>query len=301
MDVCQACDDFLAYCRQEKHLSPNTLAAYQQDLTEFQRFGGITQIDDITGEHLVAYVSHLTNVRRLASASIKRRLACLRSTCGWLVRKKALMVSPFTEVQIQVRIPTRLPRCLSRRDVAALLSAADGTNTTTRLALHLLLTTGIRVGELVRIRASDVDTQQQTVRILGKGNRERQVFLPCKELATAVQSHISACRASASHDHLIQNSRGRPASTASIRRRVRALAETAGLSRKVTPHMLRHTAATSLLEAGVDIRLVQRLLGHHSISTTQIYTHVSDAMLKAAVVNANVFGRTAAGWLPEAA
>jgi len=301
MDVCQACDDFLTYCRQEKHLSLNTLAAYRQDLTEFQRFGDIAHIDDITGQHLVAYVSHLTNVRRLAPASIKRRLACFRAMCGWLVRKKLLTVSPFAEVQIQIRIPTRLPRCLSHQDAAVLLSAAAGTDTTTGLSLHLLLTTGIRVGELVRIRTSDVDTQQQTVRIFGKGNRERQVFLPSKELAATVQSHISARRGSESGDRLIQNSRGRPVSTASIRRRIRALAKTAELGRKVTPHMLRHTAATSLLEAGVDIRLVQRLLGHHSISTTQIYTHVSDTVLKAAVVNANVFGQSATGWLPEAA
>ena len=211
-------------------------------------------------------------------------------------------MSPFAEVQIQVRIPTRLPRCLSRQDVAALLSAADEIDSTTRLSLRLLLTTGVRVGELVHIRVSDVDTQQQTVRIFGKGSRERQVFLPCKELAEDVQSYTSTRRYSAaSDDHLLQNRRGRPMSTAAIRRRVRILGQTAGLSRKVTPHMLRHTAATGLLEAGVDIRLVQRLLGHHSISTTQIYTHVSDAVLKAAVVNANVFGRTAVGGLLEAA
>jgi site-specific recombinase XerD len=190
MDVRQVCNDFLAYCRQEKHLSPNTLAAYRQDLTEYQRFGDIAQIDDITGVHVVAYVGHLTNVRRLAPASIKRRLACLRAACGWLVRKRGLTVNPFTEVQIQIRIPARLPRCLSNQDIAALLSATEGTNTTTCLSLHLLLATGIRVGELVHIRVSDVDTQQQTVRIFGKGNRERQVFLPCKELAAAVQSYI---------------------------------------------------------------------------------------------------------------
>lgn len=295
MDTGHACDEFLAYCQHERHLSANTLAAYRQDLAEFTRFRCPATVEEIDGDHLVTYASYLSGIRRLAPASVKRRLACLRALCAWLVRRKALPTNPFTQVEIRVRIPARLPRCLSHDEAKALVRAAEGASATTRLALHLLLATGIRVGELAGARIGDVDTAQQTMRILGKGSRERQVFLPDKSLATAVASYLSTHRPCATAtDQLLQTARGRAASTSSIRARIKSLARLAGLSRTVTPHMLRHTAATSLLEAGVDIRLVQRLLGHHSIATTQIYTHVSDHVLKAAIVNANAYGRMAA-------
>lgn len=246
------------------------------------------------GDHLVAYSKHLTGSRGLAAASVKRRLGCVRAMCGWLVRKKQLSSNPFAQVEIRVRIPNRLPRCLSGDEVQALVAAAEGADRTTRLASNLLLATGVRVGELASVRIADVNPGQRTVRIVGKGNRERQVFIPNHNLAAEVAAHIRDRGSDAKPEfHLLQNSRAAAASPPSIRRRISAPAEAAGIGRRVTPHMLRHTAATKLLEAGVDIRLVQRLLGHHSISTTQIYTHVSDAVLKAAVINANVFGRQA--------
>jgi site-specific recombinase XerD len=294
MDTHNACSEFLHFCQHERHLSANTLAAYQQDLAEFERFETPAGVEGITGDHLVSYAAHLAKARSLAPASVKRRLACVRAMCAWLVRRKALATNPFTQIELRVRIPTRLPRCLNREETKALIAAAEGSDSTTRLALHLLLATGIRVGELTNIRIGDVNTQDQTIRILGKGSKERQVFLPNQSLADAVSSYVATTRQSATAgDHLLQTKHGGAPSTSSIRRRIKSLGQTAGLSRRMTPHMMRHTAATGLLEAGVDIRLVQRLLGHHSISTTQIYTHVSDTVLKAAVVNANVCGRLA--------
>jgi integrase/recombinase XerD len=147
-----------------------------------------------------------------------------------------------------------------------------------------------------------VDTEQQTMRIVGKGNRERQVFLPYKSLIADVGLHVAALeRTGAPQDRLLLTKRGQPATAAYIRSHIKLLGRIAGLNRVITPHMLRHTAATSLLEAGVDIRLVQRLLGHHSIATTQIYTHVSDRTLKAAVLNANVYDRVTASEVAKAA
>jgi len=295
----QACVDFLLHCERERQLSSNSIAAYRQDLSEFSRFNCPPSVKEINGDHLVAYASHLSSVRRLAPATVKRRLACLRAFCAWLVRRKILPINPFVQVEIRVRIPTRLPRCLSPEEVRALLRAAESVDTTPRLALHLLLATGVRVGELASVCVGDIDTEQQTMRIIGKGSRERQVFLPYKSLIAEVSSYVATRHKSClRQDRLLLTQCARPATACYIRSQIKSLGRRAGLDRVVTPHMLRHTAATGLLEAGVDIRLVQRLLGHHSIATTQIYTHVSDRTLKAAVVNANVYGRVTA---PEAA
>jgi integrase/recombinase XerC len=295
VDTRHACNEFLLHCEHERHLSGNTLAAYRQDLAEFTRFKCPSDVGKIDGDHLVGYASHLSTVRRLAPASVKRRLACLRALCAWLVRRKVLTTTPFSQVEIRIRIPARLPRCLTHGETKALVRAAEEADSTTRLALHLLLATGIRVGELAGVRICDVDTDQQTMRILGKGSRERQVFLPDRSLATAVAGYLAVHRQpSGTEERLLRTRRGGTASAACIRARIKWLGRLAGLSRTITPHMLRHTAATALLEAGVDIRLVQRLLGHHSIATTQIYTHVSDRVLKAAIVNANVYARATA-------
>jgi integrase/recombinase XerD len=153
-----------------------------------------------------------------------------------------------------------------------------------------LFATGVRVSELAAVRVEDVDLEERSVRIFGKGSRERQVFLPDEGIVAQVREYIATHhqRGTLSGGLLI-NTRDRSASSSSLRNRIKALAKTASLTQRVTPHVLRHTAATALMESGVDIRFVQRLLGHQSIATTQIYTHVSDRALKTAIVSANVF------------
>ena len=295
MNVEAATIGFLDYCRRERHLAPNTVCAYEQDVAEFCRFVPGRPVREITGDELVAYAQHLASVRHLAPATIKRRLACLRVMFGRLVRQGALQISPFASVDIRVRIPTRLPRCLGVAEVSALLRAAEHASRTTHLAAVLLLATGVRVSELASIRIEDIDIEQRSVRIFGKGSRERQVFLPDEATVALVRDYIAEeHRSRKPSDGLLINSHGHSARSACLRGRIKALARRAGLTRVVTPHMLRHTAATALMEAGVDLRFVQRLLGHQTIVTTQLYTHVSDRALKAAIVGANVFQRVTA-------
>lgn len=296
MNVESACAGFLQYCRAERHLSANTLAAYDQDLGDFRRWSGARPITGITGEELVAYSRDLSVARKLAPATVKRRLACLRAMFKRLERHRALTANPFNDVDLRVRIPARLPRCLANGEVRALLVEA-GVSSTIRLAVLLLVSTGVRVGELAAIRLADLDLEQHLIRIIGKGNRERRVFLPDPGLALALRRYIARHhgRSADPANRLLVNMRGEPASAAWLRHQMKILAQRAGLTRTVTPHMLRHTAATALIEAGVDIRFVQRLLGHRSIATTQIYTHVSDRALKSAIVRANVFGSVAIG------
>jgi len=291
--VSAAIEAFLRYCAEEKHLAPNTLSAYRQDLAEFRRnTGGSRRVDAIRPSDLIEYHNRLTSERSLSLATVKRRIACLRAMLAWLVRRELLEASPFAKTELRVRLPDRLPRCLDTREVRKLMRHRLLQGADCALAIALLLATGIRVGELTALRVDDVDTAGERLNILGKGSRERAVFVIDIHLREELRRYIASRPASveaAAGSRLLIDARGRPLSAARIRHAIAGLGRIAGLKRRITPHMLRHTAATMLLESGTDIRFVQRLLGHRSILTTQIYTHVSDRALRAALVRANVF------------
>lgn len=292
MILIEAGEAYLRHCRLERHLSPNTLTAYRQDVTELVGHFGPVDAAVVTGDALVAYTVHLSERRGLAPATVKRRLACARSLFRWLKQAGKLAADPFGGTEIRVRIPDRLPKCLSTHEMARLARAADAAAAATRLATLLLFATGMRVDELVTVRIGDIDLDRDTIRIVGKGNRQRQVVIPNEEMKGVIRDYIRSHHAAGrGGDRLLRGPDGRDLTTAAIRNRLRRLAEAAGMASTVTPHMLRHTAATELLEAGVDIRFVQRLLGHRSILTTQIYTHVSDLALRSAVRGADLFSR----------
>lgn len=292
MTLKEAGKSFLIHCQMERYLSANTLAAYRQDVCELNTYFGEVEARSVTGQALVAYAANLLTRRGLAPATVKRRLACARSLFRWLVRTSIIAADPFVGTEIRVSVPDRLPRCLSTNEMARLARATETASALTRMATLLLFATGMRVGELVAVRLADIDFDRGTIRIVGKGDRQRQVIIPNDNVARLIRNYVETFHTGESAtDRFLCDSFGRALSTAAIRTRVRRLARDAGLSRKVTPHMLRHTAATELLEAGVDIRFVQRLLGHRSILTTQIYTHVSDHALRVAVRNADLFGR----------
>lgn len=293
MHVAAAVEAFLLYCLEEKHLVPNTLAAYRQDLAEFQQqFGRRRRVSSIGPTEILAYRNYLTASRGLALATVKRRLACLRALFGWLVRRDILDASPFVKTDLRIRLPARLPRCLERRDLRTLMRHRAALGPNGALATGMLLATGMRVGELAALRVGDIDSVAGHLRILGKGSRERTVFVTDRGLREELRAYLAARHGNkAAPDRtLLIDDRGQPISAAHIRTIIAELARTAGLARHITPHMLRHTAATMLLESGTDIRFVQRLLGHRSILTTQIYTHVSDRALWTALARANILG-----------
>lgn len=163
---------------------------------------------------------------------------------------------------------------------------------TTLLAVVLMVATGMRVNEVVGIKCHDIDLQGRSLRIMGKGRRERQVFLPNEWITSLTRTYLQMhARLKLNHSNLLFNMHHGPLTAPAMRGRLAKAARDAGLSGKITPHMLRHTAATQLIEAGVDIRYIQRLLGHASLSTTEIYTHVSDCALRRVVSDADVVGR----------
>lgn len=297
MDLVAASSAFLRHCRTGRDLSDNTLKAYAQDLGELKRYvGEPIHETPATPFGLTAYAEWLSGPRGLAPATVKRRLACLRALFGWAERQGLIEASPFRTAEVRVRLPKRLPRCLTAAELRALFRARREAPPKIALAILLLFTTGMRVAELCALRLGDIDLDRRTLRIRGKGDRERQVYLISTEVVTELRTHLrNHGLHRASSTTRLFGAAGGTMATDRIRRGLRRMAESAGLSRRITPHMLRHSAATSLLEAGIDIRFVQRLLGHRSISTTEIYTHVSDERLKQAVSKANTLARLKLG------
>jgi integrase/recombinase XerD len=177
----------------------------------------------------------------------------------------------------------------ARSDSEAVLQHPN--ESTTLLAVALMIATGVRVNEVVGIKCRDIDLRGRSLRLLGKGRRERQVFLTNDWITDLTHAYLTTRDVlGVDHRYLLFNSHREPLTAAAMRSRLATAAREAGVSGRVTPHMLRHTAATQLIEAGVDIRYIQRLLGHASLSTTEIYTHVSDGALRRVVSDADVLG-----------
>jgi integrase/recombinase XerD len=282
---------FLRHCAVERRMSPYSVAAYGHDLNDFRSWLP-TGHDPrgTTSDHLKDYLANMVSERGLSPATVRRRIACLRSFFKWL-SETSEVASPFVGWHPKLPRRRRLPRALSRNESAALIGATKhGLHDAAgqmRVALRLMVSTGIRVGELCGLKLQDVSSDCCSVRILGKGSRDRVAYL-ADPLLQRELAQLVALRRSQSSPLLLLNRLGRPMRAQSVRSSLRRIAAGAGVQRRITPHMLRHTAATLLIETGVDIRFVQRLLGHSSNSTTEIYTHISDQALRATLERANV-------------
>lgn len=277
-----AASSFIRHCQSIRKLSLHTIRAYALDLARFSQFLGKRAAVATCDKTIIHnYVRHLFDVRSLKESSVKRHLATLRSLFRWL-EDEGGVDDPFRGARIRIRMPKRLPRVIARADLRRLLLHAPPhafSDLTAYVATELLFATGMRVGELAGLLDAAVDIEDGTITIIGKGNRQRRVFVP-DDLKSLIRDYRTARDRCASAETFLVNSRGDAASPQMIRRLVRLHGERSDVRDRVTPHMFRHSVATYLLEEGVDIRYVQRLLGHRSISTTEIYTHVADAALK---------------------
>jgi integrase/recombinase XerD len=212
-------------------------------------------------------------------------MACLRGFYKDAVRSGAIERSPFAELEMQLPRARSLPRALTRGE-ARLLAIGAWREPAVRAGFAagvlLMLSVGLRVGELVRLRPGDYDPDSGGLHVRGKGRRERRVFVIDPRLAKLLE------RLAARGGQSLCGPAGAPWTTQSVRRELRAFAADAGIARRVTPHMLRHTCATLLLEDGVDLRVLQRLLGHENIATTALYAHVGDSGLRRALAQAGL-------------
>jgi len=277
--------------------SGHTLKAYASDLKDYARFLDHRKLCPKGTETLVAYAEHLMVERSAAPRTLRRRMACLRGFYKDLVRSGAIEQSPFAGLEMQLPRPRSLPRALTRTDARRLAEAAWIVCQDRRASLEaqafpaavlLLISVGLRVQELVQLRPGDFDAESGALRVHGKGRRERCVFVVDKRLR-----EIMGRLARRGGGGALLAPDGAGWSTQSARRELRRFALAAGVEKRVTPHMLRHTCATLLLEDGVDLRFLQRLLGHENIATTAIYAHVGDAGLRRALEGAGLLSSLA--------
>jgi integrase/recombinase XerC len=278
-----AVEQFLRYLAVERAASAHTLRSYRTDLADCAAFLASRRLGtlvDADARTLRAYLAAL-HERGLARTSIARRLAALRSFFRFLVRRGRARANPAREVATP-KLPKTLPAYLPIDESEALLrvvSPVAAASARDRAILELFYATGIRVAELAGLDVEDVslrDWREATVRVLGKGRKERIVPVG-RQAVEALQTYLGPRGAGP----LFLNERGGRLTVRSLHRIVRARARAAGLHRRVSPHTLRHTFATHLLDAGADLRLIQELLGHARLGTTQKYTHVStDRLMK---------------------
>lgn len=275
--------------------SPQTAKAYVSDvrcLARFLHHPSAAAAVGVASELATAFVAWLRVDERNGPATIKRKLAALSIYFAWRMRTGALATPLFDDSGVEIRLPKRLPRAMPRHDVVRLLQSCEPSSKQidrdTELALRLLVATGVRISELCSIDIADIATDGASIRIKGKGSRERMVFVSNLDLQKRLKSarDLKSC-AEGVHQPFFLSGRNARLSPQAFRLRLHRLSAASGLAARITPHRLRHTAATLLLEAGVDIRFVQRLLGHASISTTEIYTRVVDESLKNALLKAD--------------
>ncbi len=275
---------FLLTLEGERRASPHTLQAYARDGEDFLAFlraEGIVRWKDVQVIHARRYVAQLA--RRRARTTVARRLSALRQLFRFLVRTGRADQDPFRGLRAP-RGSRRLPNFLSLAQVRALLGTLDASTPLgcrDRAILELLYGTGLRVGELVSLRCSHVGRERE-LRVVGKGGRERVVLLT-QAARAALDDYLRRSRpvlARPGVDALFVSRRGGPLQVRDVQRRLRAYVERALGGLRVTPHTLRHTFATHLLDGGADLRVVQELLGHRSLQTTQMYTHTTRARLK---------------------
>lgn len=309
MRICDAKQQYMRWLHATRDLSPHTLRAYEADVLALEKhLGRQARVQRVNRDSLVSFVEWLRD-EGLSPSSIRRRLAGVRGFCRWLLAHQLLEDDPLIGLTIPTGRGRALPRVIPAHEVnrlfrylqrAALIAdqprpmtiRARPHHTTTLLGVALMFTTGVRVHEVVGITCADIDLPAQSIRILGKGRRERHVFLSNSWLTGLTMTYLKVrSELGIRHQWLLFNSLYDPLTAQAMRSRLGKAADVAGLKLRVTPHMLRHTAATQLMDAGVDIRYIQRLLGHASLTTTELYTHVSDGALKRVVTAADTLER----------
>ena len=290
MTVSEGVAAFLFHCRFEKNLSPRTLQAYRIDLGQFGRFLGEEEylgrpVEEIGKPDLQRFIQHLFS--GLAAKSVKRKVATLRALFHYFEHEQVVESSPFRRMDVRIREPKRLPRTIPLSTLERLFrylygardAAPDGERRNLLLRdialLELLFATGARISEICGLRVADVDMGEGHIRIFGKGARERLIHVSDTETLTSIRLYRNGEPHSGPGEPFFRTRSRRTLTDHSVRVLLRKHARNAGIELHLTPHMIRHSVATLLLEEGVDIRYIQHLLGHTSITTTQIYTHVS--------------------------
>lgn len=278
--------NYLEYCKNQKRLDTKTIKAYKIDLRQFSEQISLINPLDITPYILENYISKLHQQYKPKTA--KRKLASIKALFRYFEYKEIININPFNKIQVKFREPFILPKTIPLHTVEVFLSTIYKQRINAKTdyqrknalrdaaVIELLFATGIRISELCSLRMNDVNLYDRTILIYGKGSKERKVQIGnddvnqvLKEYKNSFLSEIQNC------NHFFVNQKGTILSDQSVRRMINKYTSLASIDLHITPHMFRHTFATSLLEEDVDIRYIQEILGHSSINITEIYTHVS--------------------------
>jgi len=278
---------YVHHCRAEKGLSFNSLQAYRRDLNRFAGHLQKRSLDDVSIEILRAYVDEL-RAQKLSNRSIARHITTLRGFFGFLMDEGVIAQNP-AELLSSPKIGAALPKYLDLSSVDKLLDTpAENARVglRDRAMLHLLYAAGLRVTELVKLRVADLDLASGHVRVIGKGNKQRIVPIG-RAASTAIEAYIEQQRPALLKGRvspsLFVTARGAAMTRQGFWKLLRGHGKHAGIFRHLSPHVLRHTFATHLVEGGADLRSVQVMLGHADIGTTEIYTHVMRSRLQQTV------------------
>lgn len=287
--------EYIEYCEYRKRLDSKTLKAYKIDLKQFEIF--CTDLSDCFAKNVVD--DFITNLhKQYKPKTVKRKIASLKAFFHHMEYKELLNENPFTKLDIRFREAKLLPKTIPFHSIQTFLSTLYAQKELAEskyqlrccirdiAVIELLFATGMRISELCSLKPSDIDFESSNILIYGKGAKERIIQLGNQEVISALilyqetfKKDIELC------GYFFVNRLQNKLSDQSVRFMINHYAELAGISQHITPHMFRHSFATLLLEQDVDIRYIQRMLGHSSISTTEIYTHVSNTKQKDILTN----------------
>lgn len=278
-------DKFLDYLKYEKNFSDHTIINYRVDLDEFYKFLNNNNIKDVDVNLIREYLKELYN-KKYSPSSISRKVSSLKSYFKYLEAENKIKNNPMTLIS-NPKKEKKLPNFLNYNDLEKLLNTPDKeTEEGIRdlLILEMLYSTGIRVSELVNIEIKNINYGEHKILVLGKGNKERYVYYGTK-CQNILNNYLKVRKANT--NYLLVNKHGNKLNERTVRKIIEETTKKAGINVHVTPHVLRHTYATHMLNEGADLKSVGDLLGHENLSTTQIYTHVSNERLRNVYLNSH--------------
>ena len=274
-------EDYINYLKIERQLSNNTIDSYKRDLEDFYKFTN-KSYKFITKDDVINYLGYLNN--KINPRSINRHIVSIKNYFKFLEKNNSIKSNPCDEIT-GLKTPKKLPKVLSEDDINKLLDIElnDAFSYRNKAMLELMYSSGLRVSELLNLEVNNIDFNMNLVRVFGKGSKER--IVPIDDIATKYLSeYISIYRntllKNKESDLLFLNSRGDKLTRQGFFKILKTIAREKGIKKELSPHTLRHSFATHLLNHGADLRSIQTMLGHENIETTQIYTHVSDNYIK---------------------
>ena len=281
MEIINEINDYINYLSLERQLSNNTVDGYKRDLIDCYKFTN-KSYKKVTKNDVIDYITYLN--KKIGAKSINRHIVSIKNYFKFLERNNLINTNPTNDIT-GLKTPKKMPRVLSEEDIDKLLNIElkDAYSYRNKAMLELMYSSGLRVSELLDLRISNIDFNMNLVRVFGKGSKER--IIPMDDIATKyLYEYINLYRNTLLRNNVTDlvfiNSRGNKLSRQGFFKILREIALEQGINKEISPHTLRHSFATHLLNHGADLRSIQTMLGHENIETTQIYTHVSNNYVK---------------------